>query len=291
MASEVKPRSATQMTFEQGPLAQVLLDLADQAGVGGVPGPGPDPDGDAVAGDGHADDDLREVVAGVLGLAVRPEAGLAVRVRAAGGHGLAAVVARNVPVCLFCLEIGRCRVEEEQVHLKVEEVGDLVVGLLGQDRLDLQEPVHHPVAGVVAGVVQAVDVDVVADPLRARQLGRRGQGPVGDQGEQDPPGVGVRLPAAAGTGGQGAGGHLVQAEPAPQPVQGVRAADRPRGGDRQLARLGRGEGLGRVQQPGQRRHQAPDLVLVDLVLAAEVVQDLRARPLRLGSHSLWASCR
>jgi len=45
-----------------------------------------------------------------------------------------------------------------------------VVCLLGQDRLDFQEPVHHPVAGVVAGLVQAVDVDVLADPFGARQL-------------------------------------------------------------------------------------------------------------------------
>ena len=70
--------------------------------------------------------------------------------------------------------------------------------------------------------------DVLADPLGAGQLGGRGQGTVGDQGEQDPLGVGVRPAAAAGPGGQGTGGHLVQAEPAPQPVQGVRAARRGR---------------------------------------------------------------
>ena len=268
------------MTFDRVHSRRFLLDLADEAGVGGVPGPGPDPDRDAVAGDGHADDDLREVVAGVLGLAVGAEPCLARGALAAGGHALPPVIAGNVLVCLFRLEIGRGGIEEKQVYFKAEEVGDLVVCLLGQDRLGLQGAVHDPVAGVVAGLVQAVDVHVLAHPLGARELGRRGQGAVGDQGEQDPPGIGVRPAAAAGPGGQGAGGDLVQAEPAPQRVQGVRAAGRPGRGNRQLARLRCRQGLGRVQQPGQRGHQAPDLVLVDLVLAAEVVQDPRARPLR-----------
>ena len=183
------------------------------------------------------DDDLRQVGAGVLGVPVGAEPCLAGRVLAAGRDGLAARIARNVLVCGFCLEIGGCRVEKEQVYFKIQEVGDLVVRLLGQDRLDLQEPVHHPVAGVVAGLVQAVDVHVLADPLGGGQLGRCRQGAVGDQGEQDPLGIGVRPAPAAGPGGQGAGGHLVQAEPAPQPVQGVRAAHGPRRGDRQLARL------------------------------------------------------
>ena len=94
----------------QGPFPQVGLDLADQAGVGGVPGPGPDADRDPVAGDGHADDDLGQVVAGVLGLPVRAEPGLACLVLAVRGYGLAARLARYVLVCLFCLEIGGCRV-------------------------------------------------------------------------------------------------------------------------------------------------------------------------------------
>src|SRR6266700_3509615 len=50
------------------PVPHVGLDLPDQRRVGRVAGPGPDPDGDAVAGDGHAYHDLRQVVAAVLGL-------------------------------------------------------------------------------------------------------------------------------------------------------------------------------------------------------------------------------
>jgi hypothetical protein len=167
--------------------------------------------------------------------------------------------------------------EEQQVNLKIEEVGDLEVRLLGHEGLDGQEVVRGPVAGVVGRGVQAVDVHVTADPLGRGKLGGRGQGTAGGQGGQDPLGVRVQPPP-----GQGLADGLVQAEPAPQPVQGVRAADGPRGRDRQLARLGRREGLGGVQHPRQRRHQAPDLVLVELVLPAEVVQDPRARPLRPG---------
>ena len=84
-----------------------------------------------------------------------------------------------------------------------------------------------------------------------------------------------------GAAGQAAQDDIVQAQLAPQPVQGMRAAHRPRRRDRQLARPRRRQRLRGVQQPRQGRDQAPDLVLVDLVLAAEVVQDPRARPLRL----------
>jgi hypothetical protein len=61
-------------------LPHVGLDLADQRRVGGVPGPAPGPDRDAVARDGQADHDLRQVITTVLGLAVRPEPGSLARV-------------------------------------------------------------------------------------------------------------------------------------------------------------------------------------------------------------------
>ena len=120
-------------------------------------------------GDRHPDDDLRKIVAGVLGLPVRPESGLACFLLAAGRDPPAVLIAGNVRVCLFRLEIGRGGVdEEEEVHLKVEEVGDLVVRPLGEVGLDGQQVVHGPVAGIVGDVVQAVDVDVLADPPRPR---------------------------------------------------------------------------------------------------------------------------
>ncbi len=70
---EVKPRSATHTILARRPVPQVVLDLADQRGVGGVPGPAPDPDRDPAPGDGHADHDLGQVIAVVLGLAEHAE--------------------------------------------------------------------------------------------------------------------------------------------------------------------------------------------------------------------------
>ena len=57
----------------QGPVPHVVGDLADQRRVGGVPGPAPHPHRDPVAGHSHPDRDLREIVAGVLGLCRRRE--------------------------------------------------------------------------------------------------------------------------------------------------------------------------------------------------------------------------
>jgi len=250
----VKPRSATQITFDrthsrrsfftcavgdpdhlrQDPFAQVLLHLPDQAGVGGVPGPGPHPDRDAVAGDRHPDDDLREVVAGVLGLAVGAEPGLAGFLIAAGRDPFAPVIARNVRIRVFRLEIRAGRVEEKEVYFQVQQVGDLVIRLFGQVGLDGQQVVHRPVAGIVGDLVEAVDVHVAADPCGGGELGGGGQGAVGGQGEQHP--LSVRAEPAAG---QGPADDLIQPEAPPHLVQDVRAAGRARSCDRQLARLRR----------------------------------------------------
>ena len=67
----------------QGPVPHVVLDLADQFRVAGVAGPGPDPHRDPLAGHGHPDDDLGQVVAVVLALAVGAEPDVA---HVVGGH-------------------------------------------------------------------------------------------------------------------------------------------------------------------------------------------------------------
>ena len=110
-----------------GVRSAVCRDLADQRGVGGVPGRAPDLDGDPAAGDGQPDQDLGEVVAAVLGLAEDAEPGHR-RVLLIGlalvPVGLAPVLAAwsgavLVPeerlVFRVCLEVGRGGVEEEQV--------------------------------------------------------------------------------------------------------------------------------------------------------------------------------
>ena len=53
---------------------------------------------------------------------------------------------------------------------KAEEVRDLEVHLLFQLAPHGVQPVHRPVAGVVADLAEPVDVHVAAHPLRRRQL-------------------------------------------------------------------------------------------------------------------------
>jgi TraM recognition site of TraD and TraG len=72
-------------------VAHVVFHLPDQRRVGGVPGPAPHADRDAVPGDRHADHDLGQVVAVVLGLAegAEPRGPAVLRVLAADrGVGL-----------------------------------------------------------------------------------------------------------------------------------------------------------------------------------------------------------
>ena len=66
-------------------------------------------------------------------------------------------------------------------------------------------------------------------------------------------------------------------EPLPQLVQHVGAAVGPRLGELQALARGGGHVAG-LQQPGQRRDQAADGLLVELVLTAEPVDHLRHRP-------------
>ncbi len=196
----------------QAPVAHVVFDLADECGVAGVAGPGPDPYGDAGAGDGQADDDLGQVVAVVFALAVGAEPDVAHVVGGVGlGVDLATFVAGDRVVSLAGFEIRRCGVEEQQVDFEVEQVGDLVVDLLGEAGLDVDQGVHGPVAGVVADLGQAGDVHVVGDPVGGGQLARWLECPVGGQREQDPLDAGVvEAPA-----GQRAADRGVDAEASP----------------------------------------------------------------------------
>nr|WP_165959715.1 hypothetical protein [Nonomuraea longispora] len=109
--------------------------------VGGVAGPGPAADRDTVPRDGHADHNLREIVARILGLAIGPEPGFVAGVLPVGGL-LAPLVAADRPVGLPELEVGAGGVEEQQVDLKVEQVRDLVEHLLLQLVTDVVQPVH-----------------------------------------------------------------------------------------------------------------------------------------------------
>ena len=149
--------------------------------------------------------------------------------------------------------------------------------LLFELAADGVQPVHRPVARVVGDLAEPVDVHVLAHPLRRGQLRGRGERPVGDQAEQHPLGRGG-VPRPAPPGGGEPGQDLRDAEPVPQLVQDVRAAVGPGLGERQVAVGGGGQRVGRAEQPGQRGDQPPDRVVVELVFAAEAVDDLRHRP-------------
>ena len=261
----------------QAPVAHVVLDLPDQLGVGGVPGPAPDPDRDTVPGHGHPDHDLGQVVAVVLGFPPGPE-----RLRfpfpvpgAAGvpsGQRHAVIVAEHGLVLVLRLEVGGGGVEEQHVDLEVEQGDEAVEDLPLQVAGDLRQPVHRPVAGVVAGGGQVRDQHVLVDPAGGGQLRRRGQRPVRDQGEQHP--LGALVPPAPF---EQATRLLRDPEPRPQGIQGPGAAERAGLGELQAVG-GRGQGRFRVEEPGDGRDQALERLAVRGVLAAEVVDDPHRRP-------------
>jgi hypothetical protein len=142
--------------------------------------------------------------------------------------------------------------------------------------LYLVEPVHGAVAGVLVHARQAVDVDVVADPVGGGELGGGGEGAGGDQGEQDAFGVGqVAAPPSALL--RRGGDRLGDVQAVPELVQGPTAAQRAGLDEGQVGAGGSGQGVGRVQQPGQGVDQAFDGGAVESVLAAEGVQQARHR--------------
>ena len=179
---------------------------------------------------------------------------------------------RGVGLPVVGFEVGGGGVEEQQVHLQVEQVSDPVVDLLAHHLLDAEQGVHRPIARLIHHDGQAVDAHVVGDPVGRGQLRRRSKSPVGDKGEQDPL---HPLGVDPLTGGQCRADRGADAQPAPQPVQHVRPAQRPGVGERHALRGAR-RGLLRPEQPGQGRHQPLDRGPVQLVFAAEGVQHLRA---------------
>ena len=184
-------------------------------------------------------------------------------------------VPRHHRVGLVHLEVGAGRVEEQQVHLEVEQIRHRPVHPLGQLGLHLQQPVHRPVAGVLVDFGQPVDEHPLVHPTGRGQLRRGRQRPVGHQREQHP--LGLRVPTLAG---QQPRQQPVHADPVPQPVQRVGAAVGAGLHEGQLHRRGRGQRLRRVQHPGQRDDQPADRVAVQPVLAAEVVEHPGPRPHR-----------
>ena len=241
------------------PAGQVVLHLLDHGLVVGVPGPDPDPHRDPLAGDREPDHDLGQVGPVILRVPEHAEAGLA----AFALFGL-------VP-----FEVGRGRVEEQQVDLEVQEVGAGEEHRLLHLRLGVgrREHVHRPVGLVLVHRLQTRDVHIGRGPLGRGQLRERPQRPVRDQREQHPLDVRPEPTLADPRGDRAA-----DPEPPPERIQHPDPAQRPRRHDRQpLARnlprrrrLPSGVAADRARQP-------PQPLQVELVLTAQVHQHLGPR--------------
>jgi hypothetical protein len=145
--SGLKPAVGDPHHPAERPGVKVVLDLADQLLVVGVARPAPHADRDSRAGDGDPDHDLGQVGSVVLAVAVHPERRL----------DDLAVLVEHIGLGLVALEVGAGRVEEQQIDLEVQQVRGREVDAFDELRLDLQQPVHRPVAGVLVEVVQAGD--------------------------------------------------------------------------------------------------------------------------------------
>lgn len=177
-------------------------------------------------------------------------------------------------VLLLDLEVGRGGVEEEQVDLEVEQVGDREEdGLLhGSGGVGCGEHVHRPVGRIGVDRLQARDRRVTGGPLGCLKLRRRSDRPVTDQGEQHPLDV-VAVAAAA----EGRLHRAVDAEPPPERLEREGRPHRARVGDPQLSSrrlLERPDPVGALQVAADRAHQATEAVDVQLVLAAQLEQHL-----------------
>ena len=178
-----------------------------------------------------------------------------------------AVLIDDVLLFLVALEVGRGRIEEQQVDLEVQQVRCGEVHRLAQLVLDFQQPVHRAVAGVLIKLGQPGDPRALCHPLAARQLRQGLQRAVGDHREDHPLGAAVKPPAA-----QQPLERAVDRQLLPDPVKRPRAAHRPRLDEREPRRRRRGERLIRLERPLQRADQPDDRVAVELILAAEAVE-------------------
>ena len=171
-------------------------------------------------------------------------------------------------VVVLGLEVGGGGIEQQHVHLQVEQVRHREEHPLLDRRIRLQQGVHRPVEHlwVRAQRTDPWKSDVVCGPLQRGQLRGRRQRAVGHQREDHPLG-GRRQPTA----GDGPTDRRIDAQPPPQLVQQPRPAERPRAHKHQLAICRRPQRLLRVKKAGHRAHQSGQRGPVQLVLAAEVV--------------------
>ncbi len=240
----------------QAPVPHAVLDLGQDRLVVGVARPAPAAHRDPLPGDREPDHDLWQVGPVVLGVSVLAEGVLAVF------FGVT-------------FEVGAGGVEQQQIHLEVQQIGDgeehrLLHPCLG---VGLDQQVHRPVGLVLVHRLQPRDMHVARRPLGRGQLGERLQRPVADQREQHPLDIGLMPPPA-----QRPRDRVGDPQPPPQRVEHEHAAERPRLHHLELLarRLSHVPRLA-VGVAHDRARQPPQPVEVELVLAAQVEQHLRPR--------------
>jgi hypothetical protein len=188
---------------------------------------------------------------------------------------LVAVIAGDVLVLALDLEVRRGGVQEEQVDLQVEEVGDAPEHLPLDLVMRLEQEVHRAVQLMHVDLREALDVRFIRHPRLDRELAAGIERPVRHQREQEPLDRGA-VPAL--------GQQLLQPrrdpEPLPHAIEQVGAAEvlgaqeaRVQLDTRRGADLGR---LGGIEVPRDARHQPPQGLDIQLVLAAEREQHPRA---------------
>jgi hypothetical protein len=151
----------------QPPVAERVLDLADDHLIGRVAREDEAAHRDPLLGDGHPDDHLRQVGPVILRVAEDAEAVLAL--------GLD-------------LKVRRGRVEQDQVDLEVQEIRDREEHLALHLPITVEQEVHRAVEDLRIGakLADAGQPDVVLRPLERRQLRHRRERAVGDQTEDQP---------------------------------------------------------------------------------------------------------
>jgi len=184
-------------------------------------------------------------------------------------RGIAPVPLRALPlVLLIDLEVERGRIVEDEIDVRVHEIGHGKIDRALEGRLLLLEEVHGPVEVLELERPRARQEDLLGEPLLpAGELGRGRERPVRNHGEERPlERLADALPLQA-LREQG-----VDAEFLPELLEHVDAAVRP--ARVQADVLERGELLLAGEDPQDALGEAAQRVRVELVSPAEVVDDL-----------------
>src|SRR5690606_34129632 len=245
------------------PAVEVLFHLLHEVLIGGIARPHPAAHRDPAAGDREADHSLGKLR--TLIPAVPPFA------KALGVLG--------VGIFTLDLKVNGGGVDEDQVDLKIEEVGDREKDFTLDLVLGLKQEVHRPVELVHLDFGKSIDPYLVPDPLLHRQLARRCQRSVGDHGKDQ---AFDRCGEAALV--EKVSQRTVNAEFTPKRVEEVGAAElsrtevleRPVQVELFLKRLD----LTGLKEATDAHHKTTKGIDVKLILAAKAVENLGFR--RLG---------